>query len=377
MKPSFRTIIALFSGWIWLSCVGDSTLSPSTIVVDPMIEFESTAIELTEGEKDKKVRIALTKSIPSGVRVKVTPAPGFNLTFGNVYESYSNPDMFTSPTADIDGIVFDGPLSVLEFYVSSNFDTYNEGDESAVFTIARTEGIKLGAKHILTVTIHDGTLHDGLVAEYWFDQGDCTDTSGNGLQCYNYYGGLATTGKSGESESAQLFDGTTYLEIFGSSSINFGPDDEFTVSLWTEPASIQNNFDGNFNDIIRAWAWGTEGFPFGIAYYNQSAGALQNTFAVARHDGCSDFPVAVSNTVTSTFHHIVLRKNGGNIELYVDNVMVASTPDTTTCTTTNNSSLYIGCRGDLTHCYTGKVDDLRIYNRSLSLSEITALFNMP
>ena len=40
----------------------------------------------------------------------------------------------------------------------------------------------------------------------------------------------------------------------------------------------------------------------------------------------------------------------------------------------NPYDLYIGCRSDLSNYYKGKLDDLRLYGRSLSVAEITALY---
>lgn len=334
------------------------------------VEFASTAISVNEGNQQVKVVISTSIPLVAGDEVKVTYTLGAGMIVGN------DADLFLAPAPVSGAITFKGPLTTLEFLVNSNFDTKDETDEVIDFTLEGVSGVELGVKKNLSVTVMDGTLHSGLVAEYTFS-GDLLDTSGKGNHGTNN-GASLTSGKSGSPNTAYSFSGSSYITIPSNDFINFDTSDDYTVSLWAEPASTQNDMAGIINDIIRKWAGDAQGYAFGISYYNTSS-TTPRTFAGARYDGaaCGHIPQIISSAVTPQFHHVLLRKSGSQIELYVDGQSAGSTVDNTTCSTANVSDLFIGCRGNLLRCFTGKVDDIRIYDRAITGEEITGLFRMP
>jgi hypothetical protein len=116
-----------------------------------------------------------------------------------------------------------------------------------------------------------------------------------------------------------------------------------------------------------------------VCYLNDNAPAnVARKFLMAKYDGsvCSNVPVLHSDVVTDfdDFHHIVFSKQGASLQLYVDNVLIDSDIDNTSCGTTNNADLTIGCRGNIVQFFTGKIDDIRIYNRSLAPEEVANLY---
>jgi hypothetical protein len=79
----------------------------------------------------------------------------------------------------------------------------------------------------------------------------------------------------------------------------------------------------------------------------------------------------------STWHHAVLNKKTANEgDLWVDGVLLASS--TTLAAVVNDADLIIGYTAHTDplqqRYWSGKIDDIRIYNRVLSESEIVALF---
>ncbi|MDE1767226.1 MAG: hypothetical protein KGI27_13290, partial [Thaumarchaeota archaeon] len=67
------------------------------------------------------------------------------------------------------------------------------------------------------------------------------------------------------------------------------------------------------------------------------------------------------------------------IVIYFDNVSQSLTTivNNLTASILNNNNVVIGANGDVTNPFTGQIDDLRIYNRALSTSDVTDLYNNP
>jgi hypothetical protein len=361
--------LAVVIGSMWCSCDSSSTPDPIPIEV-AKVEFSASTISVPEGNQQVKVVVSSTVPLAAGDEFKVRYTAGPGMTVG------TDADLFLSP-APISGVItFKGPLTTLEFLVNSNFDSKDETDEVIDFTLEGVSGVELGVQKNLSITVTDGTLHEGLVAEYTFT-GGLLDTSGKGNHGTNH-GASLTSGKSGNPNTAYVFSGSNYVTVPSNEFINFDTSEDYTVSLWTEPASIQNDMGGTINDIIRKWVGDAQGYAFGISYYNTSS-INPGAIAGARYDGsaCGHIPQIISGSVSAQFHHVLLRKSGSQIELYVDGQNAGSTVDNTTCSTANISDLYIGCRGNLLRCFTGKVDDIRIYDRAITNNEITGLFRMP
>ena len=81
------------------------------------------------------------------------------------------------------------------------------------------------------------------------------------------------------------------------------------------------------------------------------------------------------------WHHLVgeLSVSDNKIRVYVDGVMqAATTPDATTIYYAGGDAPHFGkvfgCGGQ-DNFYTGKMDDVRIYNRALSAGEVKQLYN--
>jgi hypothetical protein len=71
--------------------------------------------------------------------------------------------------------------------------------------------------------------------------------------------------------------------------------------------------------------------------------------------------------ITKAWHHVVMTYDGFNIKLYVDGVLKVTTAKTGAIAT-NNFDFKMGAS------MAGKLDDMRVYNRALSQTEITALY---
>jgi hypothetical protein len=75
------------------------------------------------------------------------------------------------------------------------------------------------------------------------------------------------------------------------------------------------------------------------------------------------------------WHHIAVTYVSSSLIIYIDNV--PSTPSTRAADSGSTSGVnsLIGKREDDTNCFNGSMDELRIYNRALSATEVTSLYN--
>lgn len=229
----------------------------------------------------------------------------------------------------------------------------------------------------LTVTAGDGQRFD-------FEEGggtwaSCGYTSNIPIEI----GGTLYNGASwssdapvmhGLNETSLSLDGVDdYMETDFGGALDFGPDDDFTVAVWIKANATQVYPTGSSNMVVEKWSGGG-GYPFVIRYLNQN-NANAGKIKVARYDGSAQ-SVLVSTTSIDDgrFHHVTFVKSGETLSLYIDGQLDGTTADSTTGNTTNNSSLYVGRRGGANpYSFKGNVDDLRIYQGSVSEEEIEFL----
>ena len=213
-------------------------------------------------------------------------------------------------------------------------------------------------------------LNDGLTAYFPFN-GNANDESGNGNHG-TVNGAILTVDRMGKADSAFSFDGVDdYISIPDSEYIDFDFDENFTVALWVKVASVQPDRGNGDNDIVEKWSGWTP-YPYVIRYANKSGKVY-----AARHSRPHSFTISSTKSLNDQqFHHIAFIKNGKNLYLFIDGVQDGTTIDNST-TTKNNSPLFLGKRGNNINYFKGAIDDLRLYKRALSPSEIQDLTGVP
>ena len=204
-------------------------------------------------------------------------------------------------------------------------------------------------------------LSNGLVG-YWPLDGSVTnwatgqtqDLSGNGNVGSLVSMSTTSAPVAGKMGQALNFDLGGYITAVDQSSPN--PSD-ITVSAW-----IKLSADGSAFRYLLDKTSGGGGYLFKYTL----AGATLITGGSGRSSGIS-YPL-------NTWHHIVGSYQSGSnqIRLYSDGVL--ADVGTGGAMTTNSGSLTIGNGPGGT--FKGVVDDIRIYNRVLSGSEVAQLYNM-
>ncbi|MCP3935212.1 MAG: DUF11 domain-containing protein [Actinomycetia bacterium] len=212
---------------------------------------------------------------------------------------------------------------------------------------------------------------DGASSLWSFDEGSGTDVF-DGVGSNN---GVATGGPSwvsGHAGGALSLDGIDdRVEIPDDDSIDFATDEDFTVALWVKiPSAGQNDTGSSSNSILEKWSGGG-GYPYFIRLVRE-----QGQIAGARFDGSVSSSVITTSVLDDDeWHHVVFQRDLGTLRIFVDGGQEDTAPDTSQDPTTNSSPLYVGARGGSPTYFTGEVDEVAIFSRVLTPTEIAGLFN--
>jgi len=189
------------------------------------------------------------------------------------------------------------------------------------------------------------------------------DSSGNGNdgKLKNMTGNEWTTGKK---NGALYFDGTNdYIKVDKSDSLDIS--DTFTVTLWVnyEGGSAPDNYE---RMLAKKKQWDSDkGWEISLeTSYDEELTVRGNSDA-----GTAGAEEVVSSWAVGGWHHIAVVYEGSTATVYSDGVE----RDTVTIApvVNNDEDLYIGRYGDSdSYHWDGKMDDIRIYGRALSASEI-------
>ena len=89
--------------------------------------------------------------------------------------------------------------------------------------------------------------------------------------------------------------------------------------------------------------------------------------------------LSLSKAITSGdgFHHLVYSISGTTHTLFLDNSAIAVniSGGNVFSTYQNITNLFCGIAGDLSYGYTGYIDDFKIFNRALTTTDVSAIYN--
>jgi formylglycine-generating enzyme len=204
---------------------------------------------------------------------------------------------------------------------------------------------------------------DGLVAYYPFN-GNAYDVSGSNNNGTPMFNPVLSTDRFGNSNSCYGFDGIDdYIAVPNSESLNSS---QMSICAWvfidvigSENRVIVNKYSDSPH----------EGWSFYL--YN---GRLEMECRFGEWDFYGFDPNAPVIS-TGVWHSVVATYDGSYIRTYVDGVLSSQTAKSGAITT-SPITMTIG-RNSAYSCYffNGKIDDVRLYNRALSTTEIMQINN--
>lgn len=173
-------------------------------------------------------------------------------------------------------------------------------------------------------------------------------------------GAVLTTDRFGNPNSAYSFDGVNDY-ISASQNLN-----DYSISLWFYSSNLTNQY----NDIFH--------------YENTYAQLLNNATIYARAQYASPPSIGVVTTYTNNlnqWHHLVVNYNSVSqqMDVYIDETnhfTSGSGSGGIYYPSENNNTIYFGGYFlQNVNYFNGKIDDIGVWNRSLTQQEITDLYN--
>ena len=215
----------------------------------------------------------------------------------------------------------------------------------------------------------------GLVAYYPFD-GNARDASGNGHHG-SVRGAVPTADRHGNTAGAYAFDGRDDVVVVPNGP-DFNDQPAFTLSLW---AALNDPYSESFggNGVTGLLAKGANfDYQYGLGAGNREP--RHDLFAVAWQSAGGGVTNAVGdlNLVRDgAWRSIVGVVSAEVSKLYVDGTLIATSEASTgrRWNTSGNADVTIGgiIQQGGTGFFSGKIDEVRIYNRALSDAEVAAL----
>ncbi len=266
----------------------------------------------------------------------------------------------------LDGSNLGPPLTTAPYTTSWDTTTAGNGGHTLTAFAHDTSGNSATSTGV-PVTVTNAVVApptSGLLGYWAFDEATGTvahDTSGNGNNG-TVNGATWTTGKI---NSALSFNGTTNEVVTGSIALT----STFSISAWVNAAvTTQIGYgriaETQYNDGLYLGVNAT-----GVKYKMIVNGATGATGMCGAVFGCAE-----GGTVTSGWHLVTGTYDGTTARLYVDQTQVAT--ETFKAPANVSLPLYIGrYYGGNTNGWEGGIDEVRLYNRALTSTEISAIYN--
>ncbi len=231
------------------------------------------------------------------------------------------------------------------------------------------------------------TPPSGMVG-WWPADGNATDIAGNNHGTLKN-GATFAAGKVGQAFS---FDGVdSVVEIANEAKFDFDGTDAFTIDAWikTSPKVVGDHIIVAKQNINPAQPVSYPGYGLVI---DDSIGPPKpyvhtDALMLILQHGWPDQIIWVRGTtdiIDGQWHHVAGTYDGSGsasgVKLYVDGVlesMIVEQDDLGANTILNNAPLTIGTRKDNTAdvAFNGLIDEVEVYNRALTASEIQSIYN--
>jgi hypothetical protein len=207
---------------------------------------------------------------------------------------------------------------------------------------------------------------NGLVAYYPFN-GNANDESGNSFNG-TATGSILTSDRNGVANKAYLFDGVDdIIELPNIDPISSGTVGEYTLAVWVNLSALNTAATGD-----QCWVFGDE-----ISQNNGIAAQIHTTYGYGAYTAGANLE-GYSNYIPTVGQWVLYCQvqNSDGIDLYINGQFFKHLTDSKNSETSQATriGLFTGCSGSCQRPLNGKVDDIRVYNRALSVLEVQALY---
>ena len=225
-------------------------------------------------------------------------------------------------------------------------------------------GLATGFIFMLVATYANASIVDGLIA-HWSFNGNANDVTGNGHNGTVNGAGL-TIDRLGNANSAYLFDGNDYISVADSADFTLGSN-PFTIAAWSRISTFSTDggyyFMGHDEGPGNTDKWIFFQGNSGIRFITSPTGWVS---------------LGSYNFQAGDWHHLAVSRDGNLLSAFVDGVKIGDS--VFSATIPNPSASFLIGDAESQHSgrnYRGSIDDVRIYDRALSFTEIQALATVP
>jgi len=205
---------------------------------------------------------------------------------------------------------------------------------------------------------NSGDVTNGLAA-WWKFNGDTNNSVGspNGVNS----NATSTSGQGNVTDTAYSFNGTN-SSVNTASTFGLGTTSA-SISMW-----IYNPTASNHGLFIHV---GTSGFGIGMG--NTTTDTV-GTKLIMIFNGIRWIPT--STNVGTGWHHVVMVIDAGGVPTaYLDGVSAGTYPGSNSSTPSGAITTIGTVSGSAANYFTGSIDDVRLYNRPLSQTDILSLYS--
>ncbi|MCF8254994.1 MAG: gliding motility-associated C-terminal domain-containing protein [Bacteroidia bacterium] len=209
-------------------------------------------------------------------------------------------------------------------------------------------------------------LNNGVVACYPFN-GNSNDESGYGNHAQAYNAALAPDRFNVANRAYQFNGFSSYLEVPNSSSIQ-SPGGNLSFTFWARVSNWNFNAGVQYTPIL------SKSNATSSAQYRAM---IRSNGLYVMADGNSFSPIIGSNTNTNTWYFFTITVSNDSVYYYRNGTLLGFATGSVPYTLNNSTPLRLG-RNDVNTqvFFNGRLDEVRIYGRTLSAAEILSLYQL-
>jgi|SRR5688500_4767131 len=238
----------------------------------------------------------------------------------------------------------------------------------------------MGCKDDETIILNNcysAGLNQGLIVSYSFENGSLANDISSVGNLINMNGAVPATDRMGNNNCAYQMNHSSDQHLISANPTFLNNLNSFSVSAWYQPID-STRLPGDFEVLVgrnsifgecpdRRGEWSLGLYDCRKAVFGHNNSVWENN-PVPQPQSCEE----IININTGTWKHIVAIYDNNSYKIYINGVLQETASGIAACGTQyvaqDIGDLFIG------KLYTGKIDDILIYDRELTSQEVLELY---